>query len=297
MRLQPANHRLGLLQLHLAVLLAGGAGLFAKFVAVDAAVLTCARTVFGSLSLLAVALATRTALRVRGTRDLLLFAVTGAVLAAHWFTFFLSIQVSTVAIGLLGFSSFPLFVTFLEPLFFRERLRRRDVAAAAVVTAGLALVVPSFDAGDRMTQGLLWGLASALTFAVLSLLNRFHAGSYPAIAVSFWQQAVAALCMLPAALHWPGAPTARDWALMVLLGVVFTGLGQGLIVASLRHLRAQTASVVFGLEAVYGIALGWLLLAETPDLRTLAGGALICGAALWASLGRHDERRAAVPAQ
>ena len=39
------------------------------------------------------------------------------------------------------------------------------------------------------------------------------------------------------------------------LGVIFTSLAQSLVVTSLRHLRAQTASVVFGLEPVYGILL------------------------------------------
>ena len=39
-----------------------------------------------------------------------------------WIAFFKSIQVSTVAIGLLTFASYPLFTTFLEPVFFKEKL-------------------------------------------------------------------------------------------------------------------------------------------------------------------------------
>jgi drug/metabolite transporter (DMT)-like permease len=41
--------------------------------------------------------------------------------------------------------------------------------------------------------------------------------------------------------------------------------------------------VVTTLEPVYGIALAFLLLGETPDARTLAGAVLIVGAALWAT--------------
>ena len=40
---------------------------------------------------------------------------------------------------------------------FRERLRGIDILMAAAVVAGLAVVTPSFDAGDRMTQGVLVG--------------------------------------------------------------------------------------------------------------------------------------------
>lgn len=280
------NHRIGLTQIHLAVLLAGGAGLFAKFLSVGPMVLTSGRTLFGSLALLTVAMLTRSSLRLLGARDLLALALSGALLAAHWFTFFLSIHVSTVAIGLLAFSTFPLFATFLEPLVFGERLHRRDVVMASVVTAGLVLVTPSFDFGNHLTQGLLWGILSAFLYAVLSLQNRSYASRYPAISIAFYQQAFAALCTLPFALQWQGTLSGSDLGYLLILGVVFTALGQGLVVASLRHLRAQTTSVVFGLEPVYGILLAWLLIGEIPTTRTLLGGFLICGAVLWASFNQ-----------
>ena len=41
----------------------------------------------------------------------------GVLLSFHWFAFFHSIQLSTVAVGVIGFSTYPVFVTFLEPLF------------------------------------------------------------------------------------------------------------------------------------------------------------------------------------
>jgi drug/metabolite transporter (DMT)-like permease len=286
------QRRIGLAQIHVAVLLAGGAGLFAKLLPVGPTALTFGRTFFGSLALLAFMQMTKTDLRLRAWRDAGMLAMCGALLAAHWFSFFRSIEVSTVAIGLLAFSTFPLFVTFLEPAVFGERLQRRDIGTAIVVTVGLALVTPSFDLANRLTQGLLWGIFSAFTFALLSLLNRSCAGRYPAVSVAFYQQAVAALCMLPLAMQWEGTVSGRDLLYLVLLGVVFTALGQGLVVASLRYLRAQTASVVFGLEPVYGILLAWLLLGEMPGARTMLGGLLICGAALGASLKQGAPKKA-----
>ena len=71
--------------------------------------------------------------------------VQGILLASHWVLFFLSIQLSSVALGLVTFSSFPLFVTFLEPLFFRERLKPFDLGTALAVFAGIVLVVPDLN--------------------------------------------------------------------------------------------------------------------------------------------------------
>ncbi len=275
--------RFGMMQLHLAVILAGGAGLFAKFVATSPIVITCGRTLFGSLALLVAVSLTKTSLRLRSRKDLLLLALSGAILAVHWVAFFAAIQVSTVAVGLLAFSTFPLFITFLEPLVFGDRLRPHDVITAFIVMAGLVLVTPSSDAGKQVAQGVLWGLLSAFTFAVISLLSRSYVRVYPALTVALYQQAFAFLCVLPLALRGPGAATGRDVLLLFVLGVVFTALAQGLAIASLRHLRAQTVGVAFGLEPVYGILLAWLLLNEAPSSRTLCGGLLICCAVIRAS--------------
>ena len=275
--------RLSLIQLHFSVLLAGGAGLFAKVVEASPAVITCGRTLFGSAALAVVALLIQSDLRVRCRKDLLMLAGSGAILALHWFSFFVAIRVSTVAIGLLAFSSFPLFVTFLEPVIFRERLRGHDVITAVLVVLGLILVTPNWDLSNHLTQGVLWGVFSAFTYALLSLMSRWYVRVYPTVTVAFYQQAFAALCALPFALSWQGSISGRDLGLLILLGVVFTGLAQGLAVASLRHLRAQTVGVAYGMEPVYGVVFAWLMLHELPSARTLCGGALICGAVLWTS--------------
>lgn len=278
-----SESRLSLIQLHIAVILAGGAGLFAKFVAASPAVITCGRTLFGSIALAVTAALLKSSLRLRSRKDLLMLGLSGAILAVHWFSFFISIRVSTVAIGLLAFSAFPLFVTFLEPMVFGERLHRSDVITALVVVAGLILVTPNWDIGNHLTQGVLWGVLSAFTYAVLSLVTRSYVRVYPTLTVAFYQQAFAALCALPLALQGQGVPAGRDILLLIVLGVVFTALAQGLAVASLRHLRAQTVGVAFGLEPVYGILLAWLMLNEQPAPRTLCGGVLICCAVIWNS--------------
>src|SRR5690348_12437755 len=73
--------QIGLTQIHIAVLLAGGAGLFAKFLSVGPLVLTTGRTVFGSLALLACAIAMRTSLRVSNSKDFAALVMSGAILA------------------------------------------------------------------------------------------------------------------------------------------------------------------------------------------------------------------------
>jgi len=55
-------------------------------------------------------------------------------------------------------------------------------------------------------------------------------------------------------------------------------------IKSLGFIRAQTASVIAGLEPVYGIVLAFFLLNEIPQIRTLIGGLIIIGTTIFAGL-------------
>jgi len=102
-------------------------------------------------------------------------------LAIHWGTFFQAIQISTVAVGLLAFSTFPIFTTFLEPIFFKEKLRLSNIILAIITLGGVALVIPNFELSNNVTQGALWGIASGFSFSILSILNRKYVKIIPVL--------------------------------------------------------------------------------------------------------------------
>ncbi|MFR6714479.1 MAG: EamA family transporter [Dorea longicatena] len=62
--------------------------------------------------------------------------LTGVVMAIHWSSFFQSIQTSSVAIGTITFSTFPLFLTFLEPLLFHEKISWQEYFECIDPSAG-----------------------------------------------------------------------------------------------------------------------------------------------------------------
>ncbi len=274
--------------LHVAVLLFGLAGLFGKWIELPPAWIVLGRTVFAATMLGVVATLARMPLRWS-----LRLAGNGIVLAVHWMAFFAAIQAAGVAIGLLGYASFPLFVLLLERAVLGTRLDARKLVVAALVTGGLLLLVPEFSLDNRAFRGLLWGVLSGFTFALLAVWNRAAAVGRAPLEVAFWQNAAAAFCLVPMVWLVPAVPTGKDVALLAVLGIVCTAGAHTLFIASLRTLSAHTASVVAALEPVYGIALAIVLLGEVPAARTLAGGALVIAAALVASAGA--EQRAPVP--
>jgi drug/metabolite transporter (DMT)-like permease len=278
--------KIALLQVHISVFLFGLSGLFGKFLALPATVIVLGRTGLATLSLGLVIVWGRHTVRPRSAQDLGGVALLGLLLAGHWVSFFYSIQLATVAIGLLTFSSFPVFVTLLEPLLFKTPWRWRDGAIALLVVVGVALVIPDYRLGSATTLGAFWGLLSGLSFALLQLLNRGYRQRYSAMAIAFYQNLFAWVSLLAIAPLTSLALTTREIGLLLILGVLCTAVAHTLFIESLAVLRTQTASVISALEPVYGIGLAVLLLGEVPNprtLRTLLGGTLIVGTIIWAS--------------
>lgn len=274
----------GLVATHIAVLLFGLVGLFAKVVALPAIILVLGRTFFSSAFLGAYLTVKRQkfALKTRGDYVLIVFA--GIILAMHWTSFMQSIQVSTVAVGTLTLATFPLFSAVLEPLLFHEKMRVSDIACALVMLGGVACIVDDFSLEGSMTQGVLWGLLSAFTYALLSLANRKFSSGYPASLVSFYEQATATVVLLPALFVLKPSFTALDIGMLAIMGIVFTAIAHTLFIGGLRTVKVRTAGIITGLESVYGIVAALLFLGEIPGIREVIGGAIILAVALYSTL-------------
>jgi drug/metabolite transporter (DMT)-like permease len=292
-----APRRFAYALVHLAVLLFGLAGVLGKLTTLPATVIVLGRVIFAGLTLAAVLVLRRAPLLPRRLRDVPALAITGVILAVHWTAFFQAVRVASVAVALLAFSTFPLFTTMLEPVALRERPRRIDIVAAALVVPGIYLVVPTLSLRDATTLGVAWGVLSGATFAVLSIWNRRLTRRHPSPLISLYQDSVAAVVLLPTL--WFVRPahglSLRDISLLIILGVVCTALSHTLFIEGMRTLSAQTASVIAALEPVWGILFALLLLGEVPTLRTLLGGAIVVGATMLPGLARKSAQVEPVP--
>lgn len=270
------------IELHTAVLLFGVSGLFGKFISTNPAVIVFGRALFAALVLFIGLRFFRLGLAVNGRKSQLLILASGLLLALHWWAFFHAIQLSTVAVGLIGFATFPVFVTLLEPLVSRQQYRAVDFASAALVVVGLLFVAPGFSLTDQGLISLLWAVFSGALFAVLALINRQLVAQHSAFVVVFYQLGVAALCLLPLVVAVVGGLDQKTLWLLLVLGIVCTALPHALFIKSLAVLKAQLASVVTALEPVYGIALAVIFLDEVPGLSTLLGAGLVFAAVVLA---------------
>jgi drug/metabolite transporter (DMT)-like permease len=154
-RLKPQR---GVVFANIAVLFFGLAGVLGKLSVLSAPLIVFGRAFFAGLVLLVVCWFQHFSLRPKRSRDGFLLLGQGVLLALHWMAFFQAIAVSTVAIGLLSFSSFPLFTAALEPLLLHQRPSRVQIVAAFLILGGIYLLVPSFTLQNTTTLGVVWGV-------------------------------------------------------------------------------------------------------------------------------------------
>jgi drug/metabolite transporter (DMT)-like permease len=281
-----------LIFIHLSVFLFGFSALFARLVNQAPIIITFGRVFFSSIFLFIFIMYNKLDLKLNSKKDYFLIIVSGIILTIHWYCFIKSIQLSTVAIGTITFSSFPIFTSFLEPLVFREKIKLHAVVCSAVMLIGILIIAPlaaplnnNHESNQRIIA-IAVGLVSSLTYAILSLLNRNLSKKYKPGIIVFYEQATVAIVLLPFFFLFKTTVRIKDLFFLAALGIVFTAIAHGLFVKGLRYVEASTAGVISGLEAVYSIALAAILLHEIPGLNEITGGLIVIFAAGYMTLRR-----------
>lgn len=269
---------------HVSVMLMSLAGVFGQFVDESSLIITLGRVSISFLVLLVILGVRRVPLQLHNKKDYGLAISAGVVLAIHWSAFFQSIQMSTVAIGIITFSTFPLFLTFLEPLVYREKIQKKNILCSIVLLFGVLITIPEFSLDNQMTIGIIWGMCSSLTYAVLSLLNRYLSNRYEGIKICVYEQGTASATLLPVLFLVEMNFNSSDVMGIVAIGFFCTAFAYSIYVSVQKNIMAQTLGLISGMETVYGILYAFFLLSEVPSVQELIGASVILGVSCYSSM-------------
>ncbi|WP_299790957.1 DMT family transporter [uncultured Shewanella sp.] len=271
----------GLLELHLAVLLFGGTALFSKLIPLDALDITLLRCFVAAFVLALIVKASKDKLLLHNGSDYLIALGLGIVVSLHWVTYFASMQLSSIAIGMIAFFTYPVMTVLVEPFITGDKIQRVDIISGFTVLIGVILLIPEANLGNDVTLGIALGILSAALFTARNLLHKRYFSTYSGPQAMFYQTAVAVIFLAP--LHSVEISTIEQnvWALILLLGVVFTAAPHALFTSALRHLSAKTVGLVSCLQPFYGAMLALLLLGENLELKTIIGGFLVVTTAIF----------------
>ncbi|MEH6470835.1 MAG: DMT family transporter [Halopseudomonas sp.] len=279
-----SDTRRGLVTLHLGSLILGGTALFSKLIDTSALEITLWRSFIAAAVLLAFLLLRKSRIRLHNIQDAGVIVLLGVLLAVHWVTYFHSMQVSTVAVGIVAFFSHPVISALLEPLFDKQRPRPVDLISAFWVLCGIVIMMPEINLASGATQGVLWGVFSALLFSLRNIIYKRYFSHYDSSLAMMYQCLIVGIVLLPFAGDFIVSTSVENWILLGVLGVLFTATPHTLFSYSLKFLSVKTASLIMCLVPLYATLLAALVLAELPAANTLIGGAMILAAAIFESV-------------
>ncbi len=213
--------------------------------------------------------------------------MSGAMWAVMFTCFMVALTMTSTANTLLVMSVAPLLAALLARLVLGTPILPRTWIAIAAAGVGIWWMVR----GGVSAQGL-GGMAIAAAVPVASaantvMLKKMHTRVDLAPAVL-----IGALlsCAVTLPLSWPPTGTARDLAILALLGVVQLAIPCMLMVRAVRHLAPHEVALIALLEVVLGPIWSWLGAGEPISRATVQGGLIVVAALVGNELLGRSQR-------
>jgi len=269
------SHLNNLLLLTVATLFISTSGALGKFIDMSPPVIIWWRAALAGVFLFLFCLYKRISLKINSSKDLGTFIIAALLMGAHWVTYFYALKLSSVAIGMLSIFTFPVMIALLEPLFSKSKLDPMHIVLGLMVLLGIYILAPDFNLESTHLQGILFGLLSALCYALRILILKGQVSKYNATMLMFYQVAIVAIVLVPALYFMDSSNITTQYPYIILLALLTTAIGHTMFVNSLKYFKASTASIIGSAQPVFGIIIAYFFLKEIPTMNTFVGGTLI----------------------
>ncbi len=272
------------------MLIFGTLGIFRRYIPVSSAMLALFRGLLGSIFLLIFVFAKGGRLHKLNSKKLLMLAVTGAIMGLNWMLLFEAYNYTSVAAATMCYYMQPTIVILLSPLVFRERVTFKKLLCALAAIVGMIFVSGVLSGDGSQTndiKGILFGLGAAALYSVVVILNK-KVVVEDAYEKSIIQLAAAAVILIPYLLLTEDVSQislsgSAIW-LILLVGVIHTGIAYALYFGSMKKLKAQSIAVMSYIDPVTALLLSAAVLHEKLSLLGIVGAALVIGSALVSEL-------------
>jgi drug/metabolite transporter (DMT)-like permease len=176
---------------------------------------------------------------------------------------------------------------------FGERIGARRATALFSGLVGVAVLASGHIAGSNVGAAVAAGTLAALMYGISANLLKRYLSDLPPAALAGAALVCGAIELAPLAfLAWPAMPIpAHSWFSVIALGVLCTGTAYAIYFNLIQRIGAPRAAMVTWLVPVFGVAWGWLFLAEPLTLSMAIGGALILGGMIFGQRGANPRVR------
>ncbi|QOD59649.1 EamA family transporter [Polaribacter haliotis] len=269
------SHLKNILLLLLATTFISTSGVLGKYINMAPEIIIWFRSIFAGVFLFIYCKFKKVDLKIKQRKDLTPFVISAFLMAIHWITYFYALKLSNVAIGMLSIYTFPVIIAFLEPLFIKTKFNPIHIFLGLLVLTGLYILTPELSLENSDLKGILLGVFSAFCYAIRILILKQHVGNYNGSMLMFYQTLIISIMLLPLLFFGNFSNFQSQLPYLILLALITTAIGHTMLVHSLKHFSASTASIISSIQPISGIIIAYFVLTEIPSKATYIGGSLI----------------------
>jgi drug/metabolite transporter (DMT)-like permease len=209
-------------------------------------------------------------------KKLKLIVPLGFFISATWFLIYFAIMNTSIANAVLGYMTTPIFVIVLSPFLLKEHVNKPIIAALCLALLGVLLI---FDPRNLVRSiapiGIISGILAGFASAMVEIIGRKLKDDYSPFSLTFLGTAVGMLFMFPAfLLEGSAIPDLTTILIIIVLGL--GGVSGGtLLYYGLKHILAQSTSIILLLEPFVSIVAAFILFVEIPSSLTILGAILL----------------------
>ncbi|WP_047548380.1 DMT family transporter [Psychroserpens sp. Hel_I_66] len=261
--------------LTIATIFISTSGALGKFIEMPTPVIIWWRCALAAICLFAFCRFKKIKLRIKSNQDLVTFILAALFMGGHWITYFYALKLSNVAIGMLSIFTFPVITAFLEPFFFKIKFDPVHLVLGALVLFGIYFLAPEFDLENDHLKGALFGVLSAVLYAIRNLMLKKKSANYNGSMLMFYQVAILTVVLAPVLFFMDTSAIVSQFPYVIILALLTTAIGHTMFINSFKYFKVSTASIIGSTQPIFGIIIAFLFLNEIPEWNTFIGGTLI----------------------
>lgn len=269
------SHSSQLLLLTFATFLISTSGALGRYISMPTEVIIWWRCALGALFLFGFCAYKKFSLKIKSRKDFFTILLSSLFLGAHWITYFYALKLSNVALGMLSLFTFPVITALIEPFFTKNKLNPIHIILGLLVLLGIYILAPDFDFESSQLKGILFGILSALFYALRNLILKGQVIKYNGSTLMMYQTFFLTIILIPIIFIKDTSNITTQYPYIILLALVTTAIGHSLFISSLKHFSVSTASIIGSTQPIFGILIAFIFLNEMPTFNTFIGGSLI----------------------
>ncbi len=267
----------------LAMIIFSTIGIFRRNIELSSSVIALYRGVIGVIFLIAVMGIKRQRIDFLKLKENLgLLLISGFALGLNWVLLFEAYKYTTIATATLCYYMSPIIVIIASYFLFNESLSKIKIFSIALALLGMALITGFFGANTLEIKGVIYGLSAAVFYSCIILLNKKmpEIPAYDKTIVQLLGSVIVVFVYIFAQgnVSEVVVTDSNDLMLLVVMGVLHTGLAYVLYFGAVGKLKAQTSALYSYIDPLFAIILSALFLGEVLGVREIVGAVLILGA-------------------